>query len=254
MTGPDKIGTLGDRMANRILRHFPGPRVEIAPVRPIVSFTFDDVPESAWTHGAPILEAAGARGTFYLSGGLVGRQEPSRRLISLEGCRDLAARGHELGCHTFAHRKLASLGAAGLAADLDRNAAFLAGCDGRTGPRNFAVPYTMSWPLAQPELRRRFRTSRGGERGINRGPVDPYNLATHELRDGGLEADAVGTLLDDLLARPGWLIFFTHEIAASPTEFGCTEANFAHLVAEAARRGCEILNVEAAVEALGFSA
>ena len=38
---------------------------------PMVSFTFDDLPKSAVTTGAGLLEARGARGTFYVSGGLV---------------------------------------------------------------------------------------------------------------------------------------------------------------------------------------
>ena len=38
----------------------------------MVSFTFDDLPKSAVTTGAGMLEAHGARGTFYVSGGLVG--------------------------------------------------------------------------------------------------------------------------------------------------------------------------------------
>ena len=39
----------------------------------MVSFTFDDVPKSAATVGAPMLEEYGARGTFYVAGGLVDR-------------------------------------------------------------------------------------------------------------------------------------------------------------------------------------
>jgi peptidoglycan/xylan/chitin deacetylase (PgdA/CDA1 family) len=37
----------------------------------MVSFTFDDAPVSAATRGAGMLEEYDARGTFYISGGLV---------------------------------------------------------------------------------------------------------------------------------------------------------------------------------------
>jgi peptidoglycan/xylan/chitin deacetylase (PgdA/CDA1 family) len=62
------------RVSNRLARH-----MHIAPLRlpgtsPMVSFTFDDVPESAATVGAPILEEHNAKGTFYISGGLVGQR------------------------------------------------------------------------------------------------------------------------------------------------------------------------------------
>lgn len=245
-----KVGTLADKIANRIVRYFPGPRETIAPSRPIVSFTFDDVPLSAWTEGASIVEATGARATFYIAGAMVGTNEPDRRLIPLEGCVDLAGRGHELACHTYAHGKLADYGRKALRADLDRNAVFLGKCDGRRTPRNFAVPYTMSWPPAQAELRRRFRSSRSGLRGINRGSVDLYNLASVGLGDGGPDLEAMRTLLDDLVDRPGWLIFFTHDVSDTPTRFGCRTANFARLVEMAAKRDCAVLTVDAALDAL----
>lgn len=247
-----RVGTLTDRIANRVVRHFPGPKVEVAPSRPIVSFTFDDAPESAWTHGASILETVGARGTFYIAGALVGTVEPDRRLIPVEGCIDLARRGHELGCHTYSHDKLARYSKAALSADLERNAAFLAECDGRTGQRNFAVPYAMSWPPAQAGLRRRFRSSRSGIHGCNRGSVDPYNLRAVGLGDGGPDLAAMARLLDDLAARPGWLIFFTHDVTSSPTRFGCRTGNFAGLVEMVADRDCAIMTVDAAIDSLGF--
>jgi peptidoglycan/xylan/chitin deacetylase (PgdA/CDA1 family) len=249
-----KTDTLTDRIANRVVRHFPGPRVAIAPQRPIVSFTFDDVPETAFTNGAPILEAVDARGTFYLAGGLVGQRRTSGSYISMDSCRELGRRGHELACHTFSHKKLSLYDRQALAADLDRNAAFLSACDGRNGKRNFAVPYTMSWPPAQRELRRRFLTSRGGMRGINRGPVDPFNLAAYELRDGGPDLDTLAPILDDLCASSGWLVFFTHDVTPEPTEYGCTQARFAALAHAVLERGCTIATIEGAVDLLGLRA
>lgn len=247
-----KVGTLSDRLANRVVRHFPAQRLRIAPERAVVSFTFDDAPETAWTHGAPVLEAAGARGTYYVCGGLAGTMLEGRALIPSDGYADLAARGHELACHTFSHGKLASYRRERLRADLDRNAAFLEELDGRSDRRNFAVPYTMSWPPAQSELRRRFTTSRGGQRGINRGQVDPFNLLTMELRDGGLPREVSDALLDDLAVRPGWLIFLTHDVAEEPMPFGCTTDRFARLVEAIAMRGFPILTVDAAIDMLGM--
>lgn len=249
---PHRIGTLGDRLANRIVRHFPGPRVRIAPARPIVSFTFDDVPESAWRNGAALLEDAGVRGTFYIAGGLVGGSEYGRPTISREGCLDLARRGHELASHGFVHHKLGSFSRDGLKADLDRNALFLEECDNTAGRRNFAVPYTMSWPPALPELRRRFQTSRGGQPGINRDLVDPHNLLAVELRDGGLDSASARQWIDDVVAQPGWLIFFTHDILPEDSEFGCTTERFSALVEMAITSGCEVLTIRAAAEKLGL--
>src|ERR1700730_17337813 len=115
-----------DRIATRLVRHFPGPRQPITRARPVVSFTFDDVPETALTNGAGILEAHEARGTFYVSGGLSGRDDYGCSMLSGEGYGELAARGHELACHTFSHASVRTFSVKRLAEDLDRNARYLA--------------------------------------------------------------------------------------------------------------------------------
>lgn len=250
-----KVGTLADRIANRLVRAFPGPRVAVAPEHPIVSFTFDDAPQSAWRHGAAILEAAGGRGTYYLSGGLIRAGTPELDLMPLDGCADLVARGHELGCHTWSHPKLSTLSRKALEADLDRNAEFLAALDGRASKRNFAVPFAMATPLKQPLLRARYRTSRGGRPGINRGPTDLHYLSAVELRESFLDASGIDAWLDDLARAPGWLIFFTHHVSESPAGgFGITPRQFGTVVDGVARRGFHMLSVDAALDRLGIEA
>lgn len=248
-TASSKIGTLGDRIANRLVRHFPHRSILVAPEKPIISFTFDDAPESAWQNGADILEDQHARGTYYIAGALAGRTGASGRFIGPEGCMDLAARGHELASHTFAHRKLADYSASALIEDLDRNDAYLTQFDGRTGPRNFAVPFTMASPAIQPMLRKRFRTSRGGQGGVNRGLVDPHYLSVLELRPETQEA-RVTAIYDELERATGWLVVFTHDVSDTPSAFGYRRSGLARLVAEAARRGFTITTVDGAMDQL----
>jgi peptidoglycan/xylan/chitin deacetylase (PgdA/CDA1 family) len=70
---------------------------------PLVSFTFDDFPVSALSNGGRILEDFGARGTYYFSYGLMGREEPTGKMFSAEDLAAVIDRGHELGCHTYDH-------------------------------------------------------------------------------------------------------------------------------------------------------
>ena|ERR1700738_3477530 len=70
---------------------------------PMVSFTFDDIPKSAATTGARLLDEHGARGTFYVSGGVVGSSSPNWEMTDADNILALHARGHEIGCHTFSH-------------------------------------------------------------------------------------------------------------------------------------------------------
>ncbi|MCK5746536.1 MAG: polysaccharide deacetylase, partial [Oricola sp.] len=67
---PDGLGNIAakidariDRLANRLLWTVAGPRRDVETDVPIVSFTFDDVPDSALFEGAAILEKHGVRGT-----------------------------------------------------------------------------------------------------------------------------------------------------------------------------------------------
>jgi peptidoglycan/xylan/chitin deacetylase (PgdA/CDA1 family) len=64
--------TIAERVAHKLVRNLPRRVRDVAPRRPIVSFTFDDVPVSALANGATILEKHGVRGTFYVAGGIAG--------------------------------------------------------------------------------------------------------------------------------------------------------------------------------------
>ncbi|MCA1405853.1 polysaccharide deacetylase family protein [Ensifer sp. IC3342] len=245
-----KIDGLVDRLANRLIWRFARQRRRLETEVPLVSFTFDDVPDSALDHGAAILERHGARGTFYIAGGLAGQVEPGRTLISPAGCGELLARGHEIGCHTFSHRRMRDMSALGQ--DLDRNAAYLEGVGVATVPANFAFPYNAAWPLARPELRRRYRTCRAAGEAINRGLVDPLMLKAVEIRQPEQHARALTRWIDDVVERPGWLVFFTHDIALSPTPYGCTPETFDHLVRHAVGKGCQVLPVDQVLDRINW--
>ena len=64
------------KVSHRLAMHLHVDRFRLRNATPMVSFTFDDLPKSAVTTGADLLEAHGARGTFYVSGGLVGVGTP----------------------------------------------------------------------------------------------------------------------------------------------------------------------------------
>src|SRR5437868_1211537 len=70
---------------------------------PVVSFTFDDFPRSAWLTGGAILQRFGAAGTYYVSLGLLDKETPTGRICVAGDLAALVEQGHELGCHTFSH-------------------------------------------------------------------------------------------------------------------------------------------------------
>jgi peptidoglycan/xylan/chitin deacetylase (PgdA/CDA1 family) len=249
---PAPIDRLAGRLTNRLIRATPWRTMQVPTQEPIVSFTFDDVPDSALDSGAAILEAHGARGTFYIAGGLAGRVEPDRTLIDAAGCRQLAARGHEIGCHTYSHQNSRHLSRSVLAADLARNARYLDAVDPRPGRRNFAYPYGSGSLVKRAMLADAFRTCRAAGDAINRGLTDPTFLRGVEIRQPEDHVFGLTRWVDALVADPGWLIFFTHDISPTPTPYGCTAAAFDRLVTHAVERGCRVLTVDAALDRMAL--
>jgi hypothetical protein len=63
--------------------------------------------------------------------------------------------------------------------------------------------------------------------------------------------DELTSWIDDLVAAPGWLIFFTHDVSDDPTMFGCTPATLERLIGDARGRGCALMTVDRALDEIG---
>jgi peptidoglycan/xylan/chitin deacetylase (PgdA/CDA1 family) len=217
---------------------------------PVVSFTFDDIPDSAADAGARVLEQHGARGTFYVAGGLCGRHFGDWKFANGPDIQALFARGHEIGCHSFSHPDLQQLGEAEVAQDLDRNADFLRDLPPGLTPKSFAYPYG-SVAIPQKRLvQKRFRSARGVRQGINRGTLDLGQLLAVRLYDVLLDGAALDQLVAEAAAAKGWLIFYTHDVAASPTEHGCSPHLLDLALRAAQRHGCAVRTVDGALDLL----
>jgi peptidoglycan/xylan/chitin deacetylase (PgdA/CDA1 family) len=248
---PAPIDRFAGRLMNKWIRATPWQIIHVPTHEPIVSFTFDDVPDSALGVGAAILEAHGVRGTFYIAGGLAGRVEPDRTLIDAAGCKELAARGHEIGCHTYGHQNLRHVDRSFLTTDLGRNQRYLDAVDPRPDRRNFAYPYNGGSVSKRAMLADTFRTCRAGGNAINRGPTDPTFLRAVEIRQPE-NACGLTNWIDTLVANPGWLIFLTHDISPTPTPHGCAPVILERLIGHTVKKGCRVLTVNAALDHMGL--
>ncbi len=210
---------------------------------PLVSFTFDDFPSTALNVGGTILERYSARGTYYAALGLMNQDSPVGRIFSGAELGEVVARGHELGCHTYAHCHSWNTAPAAFEASILENQQALA----RLLP---GVEFqTMSYPLCgpRPQTKRRagthFRCCRGGGQVFNAGQVDLNNLRAvflEQLRD---QPEAVCGLIHQNQKAAGWLVFATHDLTAQPSRFGCTAEFFESVVRHASESGARILPV-----------
>lgn len=245
---PDADG-LADKLRRRLVR-FAARRDAVARFeRPIVSFSFDDVPESAAATGAEILERTGVRGTYYVSGGLCGEDSPLGRYADVAAIRGLAERGHEIGCHSFSHLDCARADEAEIESDLDFNEGFLAqlGLEADT----FAYPYGEVSLAAKRVAGRRFQAARTVRPGMIKGGCDLNHLPSVGIEGPNGEARAAAWI-ERAAAACGWLILYTHDVRAEPSPWGCTPETLARLEAHAVGKGCVVLPVHQALRrALG---
>lgn len=221
--------------------------------RPIVSFTFDDVDESAVFNGSRILERHGIRGTFYVAGGLSGTRYQRWLFASSESVRALSVRGHEIGCHTYSHPDVQTLDRDGIEAELAANRDFFAALDAGISLDNFAYPYGSVGLPQKSVVQERFWSCRGVRPGVNAGRIDLGQLRAVRLYDVTLDADGIDAWIDEARRRNGWLIFYTHDVAASPTEHGCSPALLECAAARAKHAGFACLTVRDAMTEIGYA-
>jgi len=219
--------------------------------RPLVSITFDDVPDTALINGAGVLEHRGVRGTFYIAGGLCGTVEPDRRLISASGCVELHRRGHEIGCHTFSHPIVQGLDAARFKAELEQNREFFASLVPELTLENFCYPYGLTSFSRKLDAQARFHSCRSCKPGINAGNIDLGFLKGNPL-DHAASMAAIVALIDQTVRTNGWLILFTHDVAPVPTRIGCTPTFLDGVIVQALQRGCEIVTIREGLRAIGL--
>src|SRR3954463_9048211 len=113
------------RLSHRMAMHLRVEPFRLRNETPMVSFTFDDVPKSAATAGAAILEAHGVHGTFYVIGSQVGTSSPLWDLVDGEAIVALHRHGHEIPCHTFSHKRACDIDAETLSTEIGRNQQYL---------------------------------------------------------------------------------------------------------------------------------
>ena len=184
--------------------------------RAIVSFTFDDFPQSAVLNGARLLENHGARGTFYLTGSYCGRVVDNVPQYGAEDLAVLAQAGHEIGCHTFSHPRVSALSAAALNREIKLNAAFLARHLPGLQLRTFAYPFGDVSFTATMRLQSKFVCCRSSEPGFNSGTADLGRLRSVRLYDRLVSPEDVSNIVEQAVTRTAWLIFYTHDVTRIP--------------------------------------
>lgn len=239
------------KVSHRLAMHLRIEAFRLLNATPMVSFTFDDIPQSAATRGAAMIEAHDATATFYVAGGLIGAPSPNWRMIAGQDIAALHARGHEIGCHTFSHARICDLDASALGDEIDRNRRYFDALDPSIRIENFAYPFGYGSFARSRQLKSAFRSCRSIVPGVNHDVVDLQFLQAMPLIDGRIDRDRIDRAFDETCENNGWLIFYTHDVAERPSPFGCSPALLDHALRASADRNVSILNIAEALRCAG---
>jgi polysaccharide deacetylase len=218
--------------------------------KPIISFTFDDFPRSALLTGGAILERFGLRGTYYASFGLMGQTAPTGEIFVAKDVSALVARGHELGCHTFAHCHSWDTKTKAFERSILENQAALETLLPGASFRTFSYPISLPRPHTKRMVGRHFAGARGGGQVFNVGQADLNYLRAYFLEKTRHDCGAIRTLIEQNRVACGWLIFATHDVCDTPTPYGCTPGFFEDIVECSVRSGARIVPVAEALDSL----
>jgi peptidoglycan/xylan/chitin deacetylase (PgdA/CDA1 family) len=221
--------------------------------RPVISFTFDDFPESALSAGGAILERYGLTGTYYASLGLMETDAPTGRIFGAADLDRLLQRGHELGCHTFSHSHAWDTPTRTFEQSILQNRLALARLHPGVEFKSFSYPISVPWPLTKSRTSKYFLCCRGGGQTINVGPTDLNQLSAFFLEKSRNNIKVVQDLIGRNRDERGWLILATHDVSDRPTPFGCTPRFFEEIVRLAVDSGALVLPIVAALEGLRAS-
>jgi peptidoglycan/xylan/chitin deacetylase (PgdA/CDA1 family) len=209
---------------------------------PYVSFTFDDFPRSALVEGGRILTEQGVRGTYFTSLQLLGRPSVSGPIASRDDLRALLRDGHEVGCHTFEHLDGCHSTVEAFERSIEANRAALAECVPGGSFPVFAYPLDGPVLSIKRAVGRHFVGCRFGGQSFNSGVIDLNLLNAYFLdkRNRG-NLDAVRAVIQQNASARGWLIFATHDVASSPSPYGCEPEYFEKVVRLSLQSGARVL-------------
>jgi len=244
---PDR--SLKGKLRRRIVRLQTRRPARVDLQRPMVSFTFDDVPISALETAGPMLEAHGARGTYFVCAGLAGQHSRMGRYASREDLLAAQARGHEIACHTFGHLDCGAANALAIETDIACNDAALADW-GVAATTTFAYPYGDVSHAAKRVAGGRFALARALHHGLIETGAD-LNQAPAVGIEGPDGAEVAMRWLERAAARKAWLILYSHDVRADPSPVGCTPAAMAQLIDAAVAAGFDIVTVAEGARRIG---
>ena len=206
-----------------------------------VTFRLDDGLGNQYSAAAPVLDAAGFKGTFYI----ISRETADNGFpgfMSKAQVQSLAARGHEIGAHTRTHAHLTALASQQEQDEIAGSRQDLLGWN--AGPvLSFAYPYGEYDATTLQIVRDAGFTSAAATiTGYASANSDPYQLEYQELRNA-VTLDQVKQWVDTAAQTHTWLILAFHDIDSSNSLYAVTPGMFQSIVDYVKQKGIPVVTV-----------
>ena len=182
---------------------------------PIITVTFDDGWETAYSNSIEILENYCIKSTQYILGDHFNEQQ----YLSEEQVRSFKALGHELAAHSMTHPDLTILSDENLEWELAESKKLLEQKFGDI--QEFATPLGASNAKVNERIKKYFRSSRNtvgdpreglDDSDINvKSTFDIYNINAFTVRKT-TTVEELQALIDYTISRNGWLVITYHQV------------------------------------------
>ncbi len=206
-----------------------------------VSFRFDDGLINHYTNVAPVLDAVGFKGVFYIITHQIA-ENGYPGYMSVAQIKNVASRGHEIGAHTRTHAHLTSLSATEQQNEIVGSRQDLLGW-------NVGPILSFSYPFGEYDATTLGIVKNGGFSsavstisGYVTQNSDHYQLEYQELKNNTTLAQ-VKQWVDTAASTHTWLILTFHDVQDSPTEYGITPAMFQSIVNYVKQKNIPVVTV-----------
>jgi len=207
----------------------------------MVTFSLDDSWLSQYVNALPILQAAGIKGTFYLT--TTPLVESWQYFMTPTQVIDIAAKGHEIAGHTLTHPDLTTLTQANIDAQIADSRRYLQTLTG--APVNtFAYPYGFRNALVKSRVPvAGYSSARTVDLpGLNDATTDKYELRSITLLSSQTLAD-ITSQVDLAKANKQWLILTIHEVNTGGDAYFTTPTRLQQIVNYVKSSGIKIVTI-----------
>lgn len=189
--------------------------------RPLVSLTFDDGWESAYTEVLPLLDWYKMPATFYIISNVIGE----KRYLSKEELLAIFEKGHEIGAHSIDHSDLANLLPSLVEEQLARPKKLLEALI-KVPVTDFAAPYGSVSPAVLKLLPKYYASNRSSKEGYNTMiGFNRYGLLVQQIKRS-TTIDEIKAQLEFAQKNRFWLIYMYHQVDEGDLAWSTTTEKF----------------------------